>query len=211
MKYFLRKSGIFFAGVLFAAHLIAAGSAAASSITFIDQENPGPYETTNGALAPFSFGQSFTPLFSSMNAIEFLLGGTGTAVVNIRDEVLGLDGFGGNIIAQSSPLSFNFLGSHIFRFDFPIAVSLTPGHTYVAEISLISGDIGVRHTQGNAYGGGQFLHQDFPLDVFSETDLVFAEGIMTAVPEPENYAMLILGAGLILVQFSRKKILNNKT
>lgn len=204
MKYFSRKIAILFISVLFVSNFIVIGLASASSITLIDQENPGPYETTNGALAPFSFGQSFTPSFSSMNAIEFLLGGTGTAVVNIRDEVLGLDGFGGNIIAQSLPLSFDFLGSHFFRFDFPSMVSLNPGHTYVAEISLISGDIGVRHTQGNAYSGGQFLHQDFPLDVFSEADLVFAEGIMTAVPEPESYVMLIAGLGLFLSQRRRK-------
>lgn len=204
MKYFSRKIAILFISVLFVSNFIVIGLASASSITLIDQENPGPYETTNGALAPFSFGQSFTPGFSSMNAIEFLLGGTGTAVVNIRDEVLGPDGFGGTIIAQSLPLSFNYSGSYLFRFDFPSMVPLNPGHTYVAEISLISGDIGVRHTQGNAYGGGQFLHQDFPLDVFSETDLVFAEGIMTAIPEPESYVMLIAGLGLFLAQRRRK-------
>ena len=193
MKRLLHKIATLFTSVLFVGGFIVISSASASSITHIDQENPGPYEMTNGAFAPFSFGQSFTPSFSSMNAIEFLLGGTGTAVVNIRDEVLGLDGFDGNIIAQSLPLSFDFIGSNLFRFDFPAMVSLSSGHTYVAEISLISGDIGVRHTQGNAYGSGQFLHQNFSLDSFLETDLVFAEGIMIAVPEPETWALLLAG------------------
>ncbi|MBE7525807.1 hypothetical protein HS096_05810 [candidate division WWE3 bacterium] len=71
MKYFSRKIAILFISVLFVSNFIVIGLASASSITLIDQENPGPYGTTNGALAPFSFGQSFTPGFSSMNAIEF--------------------------------------------------------------------------------------------------------------------------------------------
>lgn len=39
--------------------------------------------------------------------------------------------------------------------------------------------------------------QDFALDNFTNTDLVFAEGIATSAPEPETYAMLVAGLGLV--------------
>lgn len=80
---------------------IPTGVAHGATITIVDQENPGPFDTTNGAFAPYSFGQSFTPTLPAIDAIEFLLGGEGTVVVRLRDGLAGTDGLDGNIIAES--------------------------------------------------------------------------------------------------------------
>ena len=157
-----------------------------ASLFVIDQENPGPYETTNGSTAVFSFGQSFTPTLPAVDAFEFLLGGdNSTVVVQLRDGVAGADGLGGNIIAQSQPVLVDMFGSNFFHFDFPNRVSLVPNQVYVAELLITTGSLGVRHTQNDQYAGGQFLHQDFSPTTFSLTDLVFKEGLHDAtVPEP---------------------------
>src|SRR5262245_32426865 len=89
--------------------VLAARSALGLPIAIVDQENPGPFETTNGATAPFSFGQSFTPTLPAIDAIEFLLGGDGLVVVNLRDRVSGFDGLSGNLISQSLPVLIDLL------------------------------------------------------------------------------------------------------
>lgn len=179
--------------------VLAARSALGLPIAIVDQENPGPFETTNGATAPFSFGQSFTPTLPAIDAIEFLLGGDNSIiVVNLRDSVSGSDGLSGNIISQSLPVLVDLVGSHVFHFDFPGTVSLVAGQTYVAELLITTGTLGVRHTQDNLYAGGQFFNQGFSPTVFSNTDLVFTEGLH-AVNEPTTLVLLGLGlAGLCL-------------
>lgn len=172
-------------------------AALGSPVAVVDQENPGPFETTNGAFAPFSFGQSFTPTLPAIDASEFLLGGDdSTIVVRLRDSVAGADGLSGSIISQSLPVLVDLTGSHVFHFDFPARVSLMPGQPYVAELLITTGSLGVRHTQGDVYAGGQFLHQGFSPTVFSNTDLVFAEGIH-AVNGPTTFTLVGLGWALL--------------
>src|SRR5450631_297940 len=137
-------------------------SANGSTIIQVDQMNPGPFTATNGALAPYNFGQSFIPTLPAIDAIEFLLGGTaGSAVIDLRQGVVGLDGLGGTLVAQSLPTFVNVIPSALFQFNFPTRVTLTPGTTYVAEIVITAGEVDTRETQGNAYARGQFLSQGF--------------------------------------------------
>lgn len=175
-----------------------------SPLILVDQENPGPFQTTNGAFAPFSFGQSFTPALSGIDSIKFLLGGNNsTVIVNLRDGLAGADGLSGSIIAQSLPVLVNKLGSNIFHFDFASRVSLIPGQEYVAELSIQTGSLGVRHTQNNEYTGGQFLHQDFLPTVFAGTDLVFSEGLHISEPT----TLMLVGLGVLLRLRARSHLL----
>lgn len=173
--------------------------AVAAPIATIDQQNLGPFSGTNGSGPPIYFGQSFRPTLSGLDAVEFLLGGTNTtAIVEILSGLSGADGLGGPIIATSMPTFFT--GNLVVHFDFAGTVPLTPGQTYVARLLNTAGSIGVRHTSGNAYAGGQFLHQGFSPGVFAGNDLVFAEGLhaLATVPEPASAAMWSLAACSLL-------------
>jgi hypothetical protein len=204
MKSFSRKTALSLAAA-WALGAASSASGQAWTIGNIDQQNPGPFTTTNGAPAPFSFGQSFTPTFAELSAFEFLLGGSATAFVNLRDGVFGPDGLGGTLLAQSLPTTIPVTGSEVYRFDFSNGVPLTPERTYVAELHISSGSLGVRHTQGDAYAAGQFLHQGFAPGTFANTDLVFAEGIASPIPEPSTWASFGLGALLLLGHALKKK------
>src|SRR5262245_33825432 len=182
--------------------VLAARSALGLPITIVDQENPGPFETTNGANTVFSFVQSFTPSPPAIDAMHILLVCDGLGVVNLLDRVSGFDGLSGNLISQSLPVLIDLLVSHVFHFDFPDRVSLIPGQTYVAELLITTGSLGVRHTQDNVYAGGQFLHQGLSPTVFSNTDLVFAEGLhaLHAVNEPTTLALFGIGLAVLCLR-----------
>lgn len=194
----MRPLGICVSALTALAFVCSTTPVAASPIAVVDQQNPGPFTTTNGVTVPFYFGQSFTPTLSGIDAIEFLLGGANaTVVVDILGGVSGSDGLGGTVIATSLPVSYNIpSGQQVIHFDFASTVALTPGQTYVARLHNLSGQLFVRHTQGNAYTGGQFLHQGFAPSTFSGTDLVFREGLhaqLTPVPEPATLALWGVG------------------
>ena len=185
-------------------------SAYAFDIGEVDQSNPGPFELTNGAFAPFSFGQSFAPTLTSVNSFEFLLGGDDAYIhVNLREGLVGLDGMEGAILAQSADVFIDLLGSNLFTFALPTTVELVPGQTYVAELVIDSGSLGVRHTENNAYLGGQFLHQGYAPSVFANQDLVFAEGISTPVPEPGSWILLCVAGPFLLLHSARRR--SNRT
>jgi hypothetical protein len=182
--------------------VLAAEIAVASPILMVDQQNPGPYTHTNGAFAPISFGQSFTPTFSAIDSIDFLLGGSATVVVNLRDGLAGIDGLTGSVvIAQSLPVFVDVIGSEVFRFDFQSRVPLAPGQEYVAELSILTGMLGVRRTIGDLYIGGKFLTQGWDPASFRGYDLVFWEGIGVAEPVSPT----IFGLGLAVLIGLRKR------
>jgi hypothetical protein len=103
-----------------------------------------------------------------------------------------IDGLEGAVIASSLPVVVSTTSGHeTFHFDFPVTVKLTPGITYVARIASsgpLGSDIAVSHSD-NLYARGQFLHQGAPVDSFPSTrDMIFTEGLHTAVPEPSSLA-----------------------
>ena len=186
--------------------LLLASPTYAGLITIVDQQNPDPYETTYGS-STISFGQSFTPTLSAVDAFEFLLGGSdATIIVNLRQGIVGYDGLGGSIIAQSVPVLVNQYGSNLFHFDFTERIYLTPCDLYVAELKILSGDLGVRGTQNNLYGNGQFLHGGLLPSSFNNTDLVFSEGLTSPTPIPATIFLFLTGLiGLGGLRISRKK------
>jgi hypothetical protein len=191
-----------FARVLGAAllSLAAASAALALPIATIDQQNPGPFTGTSGLPSQRSFGQSFTAGLGAVDAFDFLLGGFETQVIlRVRDGLAGFDGLAGNILAESAPVAVDQLGSHWFHFDLPHTLALQVGKTYVAELFIASDSLGVRMTVDNSYTGGQMLTGGFAPDFFStDYDLVFAEGIHAAVPEPSAVLMMAIGVAAVL-------------
>jgi len=179
--------------------LFSSVSAHAFSINEIDQSNPGPYESTNGSTAPFSFGQSFTPSLTSVNSFEFLLGSDhGSVHVNLLEGMVGPTGLEGMVLAQSPDVTINTVGSNLFTFTLPAAVELVPGQTYVAELVVDNGSLGVRHTDNQAYSGGQYLEEDLSPNGIANEDLVFAEGLSAPVPEPTSWVLMCLAVPLLL-------------
>lgn len=166
----------------------------AAPLTTIDQQNNAPATGTNGGAL---FGQSFTPTLTRIDAIEFLMGGfSETVIVEILDGVMGFDGLGAPVIGTSNPVLVNTPGVHqIIHFDFPLAVLLVPGQTYVARLFAASGIRGVSHSE-NFYAGGQFLAQGYaPGSYTSERDMIFREGL--SVPEPTTAWLIALGFGCV--------------
>lgn len=179
--------------------------AAGPTIGAIDQSNLGPFTSTNGAASPYSFGQSFVPTATSADRFEFLLGGVAaTVVLRLRDGVAGTNGLSGAVIAETTPVTVDFIGSEWFGFQFAQPVALSSGQTYVAELAVLSGSLGVRLTEGNAYGSGMYLAGTFAAGSLTGFDLVFAEGMAAAVPEPASWATFMAG-GLLLAGAARSR------
>ena len=89
----------------------------AQSSIVVDQSNMGTDTDSNGASAPFSFGQSFTPELFGINTFEFLLGGANAiSKVRIRDGLSGTDGLGAAVLAESTPTAIGVAGSNLSYF-----------------------------------------------------------------------------------------------
>ncbi len=168
----------------------------------IDQQNPEPWASSNGALS-IDFGQSFRPTFSSIDAFEFALASTdGTnIVVDLLDGVAGFDGLGGRLIATTLPSFVKTSGGvEIFHFDFASTIPLTPSNTYVGRIRNVgSATFGVFQSP-DTYSGGQYLHGDWPLRRFVIRDMVFATGVH--IPEPAAATLGLLGMTALVIRWN---------
>lgn len=199
-------SGVFTRTLASVALLGAVAAATAAPLGTIDQQNPEPLDGTNGASAPYSFGQSFTAGLAGIDAFEFLLGGfQANTVVRIRDGLAGLTGLEGNVLAESAPVVIDQAGNHWIHFDFAERLALTPGQTYVAELAFSTGTLGVRLTTDNAYAGGAMLYSGFPQGGFAtDYDLVFKEGLHSPVPEPAAALLMALGVAGVGMSVRRR-------
>ncbi len=182
-------------------------SPAPTPLAVVDQFNEAAVDGRNGAMAPFSFGQSFTPRLGSIDSAEFLLSSVlgASAKLRLREGVAGDYGFGGALIDDSLPASFSTQGDDLWvRFSFEQQVALQPGQQYVLELLVYGGDIGLGHSLGNRYAGGQFLQQGIAPTQIAGQDLLFREGLASVVPEPGGALLAASGALLIALRLRRR-------
>jgi len=155
----------------------------------------------NGVTATFtSPAQSFIPTLTSLNFVELGLEDRdpdnsigANLFVQIRQTSIT-----GTIIGTSSTLSLSDgfgapVGSGLtpVLFTFPSLVSLTPSNTYVLQLFISSGDTFLVNTSdSNPYSGGTAFFFGSP---FSDSDLYFREGILSAVPEPSTALFGVIG------------------
>lgn len=145
-------------------------------------------------LAPY--GQSFTPLASSMNFIRLGVldqnpnnGLGGTLHLNLRSDTIG-----GSILATTPSLSFADGYSSFAYFFFSADIPLNSGNLYVFEIVAEPGSDAWRASAGEySYPGGMVFAGGAPA---SGSDFWFREGTHT-VPEPSVLSMFGLGALLL--------------
>jgi hypothetical protein len=145
-------------------------------------------------MAPY--GQSFTPLASSMNFIRLGMidmnpnNGLGATVhLNLR-----ADAVDGLILATTPSLSFGNGYSSFVNFFFSADIPLNPGNLYVFEIvAEFRSDDWRASASEYFYPGGTAIIQGGPL---SGSDLWFREGTYT-IPEPSAQAIALLGAGVL--------------
>jgi hypothetical protein len=182
--------------------LMAVSNARADAISVVDQQNPGPFDGSQGGVV---FGQSFTPALSRIDVFEVEIGDRGAiAQVQILDGVSGFDGLGGTVLGISIPVPVDVTSRQPFQFIFPGGVPLTPGNTYVAEIFATSGPFapalaGISITTTNAYTGGQLLEAGLSdtSPILANYDAVFREG--TNVPEVPTLWVVAVGLGLTVL------------
>lgn len=174
-----------------------AETVSAAPLVSIDQQNTVVNPRTVIGVGTLTFGQSFTPSFSSIDAVEIAFT-TGTGTSTWKIEILDGNGLDGDILGSSSPVTFSRLNVNSgppVHFDLLSRLSVIPGQEYTARMSNVSGStttVGIPNppTEDFYLGGSAFF--PFPSTV---TDILFSVGLHTAVPEPST---LFIGVVLTL-------------
>lgn len=178
----------------------------ATNAQFVDQHNEPVGIFTYFATSPSGgVGQSFRPNLSSLDFVELQVFnqapvGPATFSVGIRNGSIT-----GNLLGMSQLTTITpptALGPA--HFDFLGGVALTPGNSYVLEISEQVGGAGwgVGYGPGAGYANGQAFTGGNPVNF----DLWFREGA-AAVPEPNTWLFSVIavaGAGLLRKIFARR-------
>lgn len=147
----------------------------------------------NGVLV-FDLTQEDSKIFSSkVTDISFNLHGAGTVIFNTNDSSLSLNANFNQAQALGSQLIWNFAGHD---------TSVTVGRTFGGQVLVADGsfsNVGGANVEGGVFA--KMLHQ------FGEIHLQSFTGTVPAapVPEPETYAMLLAGLGLMGLMLRRKK------
>jgi len=177
--------------IAYASCLLFIGQASASPISVVDQQSFGG---TIGFVAGASFGQSFTPSFTSIDAAEFQIVGFSDARLDLYEG----SGFGGALLASSADTPLAALPS-MTHFDLTTSPTLTPGSVYTMRVVGIgTGSFLLFGDTSNPYAGGSYFHDSG--NAWSSTDSKFSEG----VPEPATMSLLALG-GLAILRKRRRR------
>ncbi len=175
----------------------------AAPILTIDQQNTELDPTMVIGVGTLTFGQSFTPTLSRIDAVEVALK-SGPSTWKI--EILEGSGLNGDILAFSSPVTFTrpIPVSDPVHFDLVTHISVTPGNQYTVRLSNVSGGaaaVGIPNSSGiDSYLGGSAF---FPFST-GVTDILFSVGLHTAVPEPSTLLLgVMLSFGLLTVRIRK--------
>lgn len=147
----------------------------------------------NGVLV-FDLTHEDSKIFSSkVTDISFNLGGAATVIFNTDDTSLNLSANFNQAQALGSQLIWNFAGHD---------TSVTVGRTFGGQVLVADGSFS--NVGGANVEGGVFART---LNQFGEIHLQGFTGTVPSapVPEPETYAMLLAGLGLMGAMLRRRK------
>lgn len=178
------------------------GNSGVAPVKF-DNINPG-YSSTFGV---FSEQRLFTGVDSNIVDVAFFLPGTNTPAL--------VSGFGAVFtdvdLASSTKMEFfdatnnslgiyavpvGTVGSESLSF---LGVSFTDGQT-ISHVQITSGNTAL----GAGVNDGSLLGPDGVVDLVAMDDFIYGEPL-SPIPEPETYAMLLVGLGLIGFMARRRK------
>ena len=210
-----RKGGVLRLTIAGAAGLYVLATTAiagAAPIATVDQQNL-LWTGLPGVGTNHSFGQSFVPTLTGIDAIEFDLrivsGAPVAGVVHLRDGVIGADGLAGPILATSAPVVISGSTPLTYQFVFSSTVALTPGQSYVGHFVAPTNTsvMGFRAHDFNSnptdvYPAGQFVWSGFPVAGQDRFDMVFTEGL---IPEPVSAGLTLVGVVTVVAAQRRAR------
>jgi len=181
-----------------------------------DQSNTSQLKLFQNVLAFAPIGQEFTPSMTEMNALEIQiessvfeipgrdLSYTGNLVASIRDGSVF-----GPLLGMSSLTPVGAQSSGLIRMQFPSAIQLTPGRTYVM---LIGADFPANSGLGILVGSSGGPTSIYPggNEILSgrsdhNNDLWFREGTV-AIPEPSVFVLAVFASAVVFRPFKRKRV-----
>ena len=180
----------------------AATLALASSVAFadtIDEDAP----TNNAFMASFSqsdLAQSFQQAASNVSGAGIFLqagqGSTGAVTISLYDK---LPNNGGSLLAQGSGTGTQGSWFDVLWAPISVVANTTYFLVFTGDSALgIAGDTANGYARGNVFateGYGSFSSFDYTFRTYNDVG---------AVPEPETYALMGLGLGLVALARRRK-------
>jgi hypothetical protein len=174
--------------------LSALHATAGTSVDFSNNDHQVTFNGTgvNGVLV-FDLTALDTKIFSSTTTdISFNLGGASTVIFNTNDKSLNLMANFDQAKSLGSKLIWNFAGAD---------TSVSVGRTFGGQVLVADGsfsNIGGANVEGGVFAKSLVQRGEIHLQSFTGA-------IPAAVPEPETYAMLLGGLGLVGFIARRRK------
>lgn len=175
-------------------------SQARASIGTLDQFNFSGDSITLGTMTNGQYlGQTFRPVLSGIDLFD--IQGLSVGISTVQLKLFSGQTTVGIPIASSTLLTItNNSTFDTIEFQFPATVPLVPEASYTARLDLISGDSYVLlYSRLNPYSRGAAFNEFGGIK--ADYDWVFAEGLISSVPEPSS--VLLTGVAFLLLLLRR--------